>query len=754
MVSTYCDIAGNAIEPALLSINRAKEIVEYIEKLPFFRLVECKRIDAPSSVEIIVFDVDVEVGQRSINDIHRSERIAVVFSAYDYVPPEVLALRQDFPRVPHLNLRPKEKPYSLCLFDQRYEELKLYLTPALFLERIREWLSLTARGELHAEDQPLEPLLMGPVANLIIPHDLFTKDKTEGFESLIIRRIPGEDMRRRMTLIGEREKDINQIMPEDVCFMAIPIQGEPQQHGIIYKQPSSISELHEFLKIAQLDLLTILRSYLKELLQTREKTPDRDFTNAYLILVVYLPKTDRSDSPSATDIWAFIIDKPIREIGVDIGLWNIPDNNIGILIPTDFEKKGEDSPVSLLNPTPSYSRELAKKLAGLPDSEDKDIILIGGGALGSQVFMNLVRMGYGKWTVVDEDYILPHNIARHALFGNSVGYSKSLALVATAKMIINDESIATPITANVLNPAAMEEELSSKYKQVQLIIDASTSIPVARYIAKDIDSQARRISIFLNPSGSDVVLLAEDSKRDISLDCLEMQYYRFLIHEKALRNHLFQNESYITYARSCRDVGSSIPQDLVALNAAICSREIINILESESACLQIWATYTKDMTVKTFRVPVEDTEMLSFAHYGWDLYVDKGLLGKIYNLREERLPNETGGVLIGSFDVQRKIVYVADMIPSPPDSIEWPTNYIRGCYGLQKKVSEIKEITANTLEYIGEWHSHPGKSPSPGAEDKEAFSWLSDIMGAFGLPALMLIVADQAVHSFYLGEME
>ena len=38
---------------------------------------------------------------------------------------------------------------------------------------IRQWLALTAKGKLHAEDQPLEPLLIDSKDKLIIPYDLF-----------------------------------------------------------------------------------------------------------------------------------------------------------------------------------------------------------------------------------------------------------------------------------------------------------------------------------------------------------------------------------------------------------------------------------------------------------------------------------------------------------------------------------------------------------------------------------------------------
>ncbi len=49
----------------------------------------------------------------------------------------------------------------------------------------------------------------------------------------------------------------------------------------------------------------------------------------------------------------------------------------------------------------------------------------------------------------------------------------------------------------------------------------------------------RRISIFLNPSGQDLIfLLAQDTKRNHRLDFLEMEYYRFLYKNEKLHDHL------------------------------------------------------------------------------------------------------------------------------------------------------------------------------------------------------------------------
>ena len=84
-----------------------------------------------------------------------------------------------FPRFPTLYLRERKIPQNLSLFEATYEELKRCWTPVRFIERIREWLALTAKGRLHGDDQPLEPLLISFSGRIIIPFDLFTKETAE-----------------------------------------------------------------------------------------------------------------------------------------------------------------------------------------------------------------------------------------------------------------------------------------------------------------------------------------------------------------------------------------------------------------------------------------------------------------------------------------------------------------------------------------------------------------------------------------------
>lgn len=730
MTARYLKAHGELIDKNNLKIDKAIEVVHALEKLNYFSFLECRKRNFDSA-EIVVFDSEIEIGQKTVHDIRKIERLAVIFDPTDKTAPEVLALREDFPKVPHLNLRPEEKPCSLCLYDEKYAVIKLHWTPMLFLDRIREWLTLTSKGELHAADQPLEPLL---TASSILVYDDFLSNESANNGFMIIRR--------------QGSNWIIESTPSS--FIAIPLKGEPQTAGIIYRQPKTLFELHNFLINASIDLLSTLR---KRLIEIKNNEGNKSIDDTYMVLIIYLPKK-RSESVTteAADIWAFLVKSTIKEIGTEIGIWEIHNGKIGSIIGTNIDKKGEALEIDVLNPMSSCSREVAARMNGLLQIEDGNYLLIGCGALGSQIFINLIRSGCGNWTIVDDDCLLPHNLARHALPGFCIGHSKAKSLADLANNIIRGNEIAKAINADIMNPSESKDAIDKAFQEAQFIIDISTSIPVARFLARDINSSARRVSIFLNPSGTDLVMLAEDEKRDISLDCLEMQYYRYLINTPVLRDHLQRDDGIIRYARSCRDISSTIPQDLVALHSAICSRSLRNTFLAKDAHISLWKT-NKDMAVDIHKVPVSRALQMRLGE--WILYTDQYVLEKVSQARDERLPNETGGVLVGSFDMQRKIVYIADTILSPPDSVEWPTVYIRGCQGLRKQVDEIKRITTEMLDYVGEWHSHPRNCETrPSGDDFRAFEWLAGMMNIYGFPALMLIVGDGPRYSWYLGKME
>ncbi len=101
----YLDPPGERIGLDDLRVAKAGDLVRILRPgdLPYCELLECRRVEGPNPAEVVVLEVDVQRGQRPVHDVRRRERIAAVFREDDTVVPEALALRPDFPPVPHVN---------------------------------------------------------------------------------------------------------------------------------------------------------------------------------------------------------------------------------------------------------------------------------------------------------------------------------------------------------------------------------------------------------------------------------------------------------------------------------------------------------------------------------------------------------------------------------------------------------------------------------------------------------------------------
>jgi hypothetical protein len=745
---------GKRISPTRLTVPKARDIALLLQEgwLNWATLIECQRHsdrnialrDASVAAESVILEVEVELPQRPVFPVQRIERIAVTFSKADDTYPEVHALRADFPKASHVNLREYLFPRSLCLYDESYSEVQLHWTASEFIERIRTWLAETATGELHKRDQALEPLLLGSAGTIILPA-IVSSITQQTPQKIEIFRTDHEPT--GMCLVAVQEGRLLQANNDDKGhppLVTLQLIGQPQSHGIIQRHPANLLELHLFLETAQINLLESLRAALSEW-QTDVRT-----LNAGLILLVILPKV-RSEGaqPEAADIWAFLCifrshtEKAlptIQQIGEQIGVWKKIEGKLARLIPFDLTKKGESVGVIPLNPSPKLSRELAASYNGQTKRGARKITLIGVGALGSQVFFNLIRAGYGEWTLIDNDQLLPHNFARHALYGHLEGVPKARAAALVANQMIDGPPIATAIIADVLAP---EGDHLTALNEADILLDCSASVAVARHLSQAPNRAARQISLFLNPQGTDIVMLAEDAAHKISSFALEAQYYRVLLNDPVLAEHLGLPAGRIRYGRSCRDLSSTIAQEQVALHAAIGSRAFRTAVEQDDATIAIWQSDPQGQ-VRRFSVTPQTPVIYQMGN--WTVLADELLFEQVRQWRASRLPNETGGVLIGCYDMPRKQIYVASALPSPGDSEEEATGFTRGTAGLKQQIENIQRITANHLGYVGEWHSHPpGFGVAMSGADKKLLTWVSQHLNVHGKPSLMLIVGKDDV---------
>ena len=626
------------VSPDKLTIVKARETARVLASgaMNWVEFIECYQHSSSSGgndaiiAETVVFETEVELPQFPVYEIRERERIAVTFGRSDERYPGVYALRRDFPEVSHLNLELFELPRSLCLYNKPYSDVKLGWTAIAFVERIRNWLSDNASGVLHKRDQALEPLLAGADAFIVLPPD-FPENFDEKLTSIKMRVDRWDNGRLCFTSQDAGRAAVGDSSNNPV-FSVVAVLGEPQQHGRIRHKPDNLSAFDGFLQSAKIDLTGILRSSLKDLIS------DAQTLTAGLIIMVVLPKTRTAAGAVETnDVWAFVCVKDeikdgdvffsVRDVGEEIGLWDVVDGKAGFLLSPDTTKTGEAVKLLTLAPCSPLSRENAPLWSGTKKRIDDKIIAVGMGALGSQIFLNLIRAGDGEWTLVDNDVLLPHNFVRHAAYGSAAGYAKASFSALIANATIKAPPIASAIVADVLAPGKSAESISKSFSEAATILDFSASQAVARHLALDVAAKARRISLFLNPAGTDLVLLAEDADRAVPLDSLEMQYYRMLINMPELKAHLEPPVGQVRFSASCREVSNQILPESVALAAAIGTRALRQILPHKTVpAISVWQSNTNGEVRNFSTAPAR---CVSFEANGWTIRADAGLLEKI-----------------------------------------------------------------------------------------------------------------------------
>jgi len=527
----------------------------------------------------------------------------------------------------------------------------------------------------------------------------------------------------------------------------LTFQVAAQNRNVVRFSPIDIGGLEELMKSCNLNFVKgIFRPFIKDHIELHGKEA---YEKKILIIVHILKYKNENDVNPSVDKVCFLIVESLKDVAIKFGILYQELGHIVQTIGESYDLQEvyaiEIHPLQLYH---GFSAELASLYNGLAiDAAQVKLGMIGVGSLGSQILTNLMKVGYQHWTLIDDDILLPHNLARHSLSGYYLGKSK----VESLKNVITSLYPKANIKASQTNYLSAEdgEKIIENLSDLSLILDVSASLPVARKLSKQNEITGRKISIFLNSKRTDLVMLAEPLNEELSLIELEVLYYRFLYKSPELHHHFDMKDSSIRYSRSCRDVSTVMEQDSIALLARVASKQIRKLGDNLSAFIKLWSI-ADNCQVSHFKAPIDKFQTVQKT--SWTYKISESLLSSIHKARMNKLPDETGGILIGMIDLQDRMTYVVDTIFSPNDSLEYPTAYYRGIDGVENKLEHIFQKTAGNLYYLGEWHSHPdGASLNMSQADIKLLSWIQKHMSTHGLPGIMMIFGCNSNMEVYDG---
>jgi Prokaryotic E2 family A/ThiF family/Prokaryotic homologs of the JAB domain len=674
--------------------------------------------------------------QRPFYPIRLTERVGILFVRQD-AQPLVTILRDDFPDNEHQQLVPEGCPATICIDDRPWGEARLTWTPAELVERILSWFRRAGRGELHDSRQPLDPVLMGSPLSFFIARSVLDAGSAQ---NLIAEHDPTD-----RSILRVRRAESGMATPSMEPSSIFGYRVAPEAMKRLRYAPDNLISLAAMLRERGINLFGDLQERLDAWIAEGQSAAWR--LNGRFVVIVEMPVVSpRGEDRDGLDHRAFVTAQTAGDIAVALG---IAQESLGFgkvgyvkLLGTPIANqaalaaiKAQTAEVYL-----EFEPDLAARLAGRNAPDRRKAVLVGAGAIGSHLADCLAREGRFLWTVIDDDRLLPHNLARHVAVNSQVTRRKAQILADHVNGTFVGMPQAKAITANLFADGQDRALIEGALREADLIIDATASIVAARHIS-DHAAAARRTSVFFNPTGEAVVLLAEPADRALTLRDLEAQYLGLVLRKESLAEHLGKEAETVAYTGACRAITNRIPQSRAAILSGLAALGMSAAVDGDDAAISIW-TLQPNGSIATETVAPESG--IRFRANGWKIAVDTGLLRRIYKIREARIPVETGGLLFGLVDIPAKHIHLVDASPAPPDSVERRSEFVRGVDGVDELMDSVRRRTAGQVRYVGEWHSHPPRaSARPSAIDGQQIDWLAALMDMDSMPALMLIAAER-----------
>ena len=698
-----------------------------IASCPFTSLT---RVLRHGEVEGLVVEFCLSLPQRPAYPLNAKERVVLAWEASgETAYPSVHPARSDFPSTPHRNIVSRDELPSLCLFDRSILEYASELTPQRFLKRVERWFDRAGMGTLHQLSQRMEPFVLG-AEQLICQEALFDP----GTEKQLVLVLPRESGGRTTYFaLATDRKDADTVR---LCkHVPLLLSGKPTSGLIVHRYPRHFADLAAMLKAAGIDLYAEVR-------EASHQIEHQPLFEKEWVFVLRLPKVRANQTEDTEHLAFFLSGITIGDLGVKLNHLLQDDETkrylrVHLLGGQDSDEDELGQPRAL-NPVFSLTPARARELAGVDDQPwaEWPLVAVGAGALGSQAILNLARQGTGVWTIADHDTLLPHNLSRHGLGFSKLGLNKAMALVEAVGAIL-DNSDSRALMGNVLVPGSTDL-LEQRVSEAQGLLDLTASRPVLRRLAA-IKVRPPALSAYLTQRGRYLVILAEGTEQEARLDDLDIELAAACAFESDLSETFHRQEGTVRYGGACSDLAVAMPQSMVAVHAGILSLRIKEWLQERRDPEVTRWEILENTTVTRIDLAVSKPLVLQPGD-GWQLRISAHALEQMRAQRQENLPRETCGVLVGAFDFSRQITYVARALPAPPDSKLSHAGCRRGFRGLRDSLDEIRNRSGETLDYVGEWHSHPkGSRGNPSKTDRRALQDLHSVLAEEGVPALVLI---------------
>ncbi len=122
------------------------------------------------------------------------------------------------------------------------------------------------------------------------------------------------------------------------------------------------------------------------------------------------------------------------------------------------------------------------------------------------------------------------------------------------------------------------------------------------------------------------------------------------------------------------------------------------------------------------------------------VFLEEKAYSSLKEITDKSVNLETGGILIGYYDVSSLNAIITEITIAPEDSKSGRNWFHRGVLGLKQLL--IYRWQAREDYYLGEWHLHPKSSPQPSLIDVSQMKQISNDKRYNCKEPLLLIVGE------------
>lgn len=344
---------------------------------------------------------------------------------------------------------------------------------------------------------------------------------------------------------------------------------------------------------------------------------------------------------------------------------------------------------------------------------NRNVLLIGAGALGSTVAECLVRAGCQQITIIDDESCEIGNLARHTLSLDDVGRNKASAVASRLQRLSPNVRAVDVDTA--FPPSG---EMPDVIDEAEVVIDCTAS----RAVRQALDDERWDHPV--------VFCSAAMGRRANRLFCFTAYTHSFPYssYDESFEPWRLQeqiewddDEDAVPERVGCWHPASVIRMDRVMTWAGIVIRLLdqksdLSLGETEFTVLE--TTSSSDLPlIAEATPPFQDAVVWEAPGSEATVEVPIATRRAMHERCTQDHPDETGGILAGT-DRGDMTALVTNATDPPRDSIQERTRFLRGTEEVDEWLKEARDRFG--IGYLGEWHYHSEGAPEISELDRQA----------------------------------